>query len=632
LKADTLKLFLFLCFAILVTSCESQQEIPEQAPATEARPATEKQLTLTEEAEDLIARAESSESTTEQRNYRIQAANKFIDAGDIQRAREQLAVIKEQFKQGEVPDAKQAGIARASILLLATKIAIAEQDTQTASDLLANVRPVTREQQIEFYTRKADIDSLSGNYMYAVDRRVQLDKYIEDENEKNLNNEKIWAALSNLTTRQLREQQSTDPVIQGWLDLANVMRSGQQNIGQLENDLLDWGTRHPLHPVSNSFLAKLISDYQVDLSTHKQIAVLLPLHGDLSVVADSIKNGLLASWYSDADNTVKPVIRFYDSNTADTDFEQLYQRVIDDGATTIIGPLDKSEIDQLAQRSALQIPVLTLNYAENEFTFTDNLYQFGLSPTDEARQVAELAIRQNKKHAAVFYPDSDWGKRLNKAFTEKYESLGGKILATRDYAPDTNDYKRPITELLNLNQSSIRRTRVENTIGEKTVSEPYRRHDIDMIFLVATHQSARGIIPAFKFNHAGDIPVYSTSHVYTGKINRELDRDLNGLIFCDMPWILQNNSDMLATFRQNWPQLENYTRLFALGIDAYHLIYNLDYLKNRDYAYYAGQTGNIQLNDYNRITRKLLWAQFQNGKPVYFEPLYTTQEKELATN
>jgi outer membrane PBP1 activator LpoA protein len=63
-----------------------------------------------------------------------------------------------------------------------------------------------------------------------------------------------------------------------------------------------------------------------------------------------------------------------------------------------------------------------------------------------------------------------------------------------------------------------------------------------------------------------------------------------------------------------------FTRLFALGIDAYHLVYNLDYLKNNDYAFYDGQTGNIQLDGNNRITRKLLWARFKKGKAVYFEP------------
>jgi outer membrane PBP1 activator LpoA protein len=459
---------------------------------------------------------------------------------------------------------------------------------------------------------------------------VQLDTYIVDEKDKNRNYQKIWAALSNLSSRQLKKQHSDNQVTKGWLDLANVMRSGQHNISQLENDLLDWGTRYPLHPVSNSFLTKLINDYQIDVSEKKHIAVILPMQGKLSQVTAAIKNGLLTAYYNDSNSPIKPAINFYDSSNEELTFNQLVQQAIDDGATNIIGPLDKEVINQLAQQSELAIPVLTLNYSENTSSYTENLFQFGLSPNDEARQVAELAIRQNKKHAAVFYPDSEWGKRLKKAFTEHYEFLGGTILKATNYATNNNDYKRPIRSLLSLDQSTIRRHKVENTIGARTQSEPYRRQDIDMIFLAATHHSARGIMPAFKFNHAGDLPVYSTSHVYTGKINRELDSDLNRLMFCDLPWVLQNNSALVKTFKQNWPQQESFTRLFALGIDAYHLIYNLDYLEDKDYAFYTGQTGNIQLDDYNRITRKSLWAQFKKGKPVYFEPVFNTQEKELT--
>jgi len=631
LKAYTLKLFLLVCIAIL-SACDTKPLITDEKPVDEARPVTEKQATLTEEARNLLELASSSEAESEQLDYRVKAAQLYIEAGEIQRAKEQLSILNEQFKNRQALSGKATGTAQAAILLLSAEIAIAEQNTQLASQLITKVIPITRKQQIEFYMLKADIDYLSGNYMFAVDRRAQLDSYITDEKEKERNNQKIWAALSNLPGSQLRSQKSDNPVIQGWLDLAKVMRSGQQNISQLENDLLDWGTRHPLHPVSNSFLNKLITDYQIDASDIKRIAVLLPLQGDLSAVTDSIKNGLLSAYYSDSNTQIKPVINFYDSNNEKLAFNQLYQQAIDDGATTIIGPLDKTAINQLAQQRELDIPVLTLNYSENALSYTENLFQFGLSPTDEARQVAELAIRQNKKRAAAFYPDSEWGKRLYTAFKEHYEFLGGKVLTNTDYATNTNDYKRPIRTLLNLDQSAIRRTRVENTISAKTVSEPYRRQDIDMIFLAATHQSARGIMPAFKFNHAGDIPVYSTSHVYTGKVDRELDRDLNGLIFCDLPWVLQNNSPLLDTFKQNWPQQENFTRLFALGVDAYHLIYNLDFLKNKDYAYYAGQTGNIQLDDYNRITRKLLWAQFKNGIPVYFEPAFNPQENEFAGN
>ena len=629
MKPYTLKLFLLLCISIL-SACDTLPVTPDQESADETRSVTERQAILTEEAKYLLELAENSDTETEQQNYRVKAAHLFIEAGEIQQAKQQLDILQEQFNNRQVLDGTDANTTQAAILLLSAEIAITEQNLLLANKLIAEIKPITREQQIDFYTLKANIDYLSGDYMLAVNRRVQLDTYIVDEKDKNRNYQKTWAALSNLSSRQLKNQHSDNPVIKGWLDLARVMRSGQHNISQLENDLLDWGTRNPLHPVSNSFLTELINDYQIDVSDKKHIAVILPMQGNLSQVTANITNGLLSAYYNDSNSPIKPAINFYDSSNEELTFNQLYQQAVDDGATHIIGPLDKAVINQLALQGELDIPVLTLNYSENAFSYTENLFQFGLSPNDEVRQVAELAIKQNKKHAAVFYPDSEWGKRLNKAFTEHYEFLGGTILTESDYATNSNDYKRPIRTLLNLDQSAIRHRKVENTISARTQSELYRRQDIDMIFMAATHHSARGIMPAFKFNHAGDLTVYSTSHVYTGKINRELDRDLNSLIFCDLPWILQNTSPLVKTFKQNWPQQENFTRLFALGVDAYHLIYNLDYLQDKDYAFYAGQTGNIQLDDFNRITRKLLWAQFKNGKPVYFEPVFNTQENDFG--
>jgi outer membrane PBP1 activator LpoA protein len=623
LKSHTLKLFLLACLLIL-SACETQPVKPEAESGDESRPVTEKQATLSEQAEKLLTLAEDSDSKIEQQKYRIQAARLFIEAGKIELAKGQLNVLKENKTPSESETA--------AILILSAQIAIAEKNVTSSSQLIAAIKPVTREQQIDFYALKADLDYLSGRYMFAVDRRVQLDAYFVDEKSRYQNNIKIWAALSSLSNTELDRQQSDNQTIKSWIDLAKVMRSGQQNISQLENDILDWGTRHPGHLVSQTFLDELISNYQNETVNIKHIAVLLPMQGDLSTISATIKNGLLSAFYNDSDSSIKPVINFYDTSNKDITFYQLYQQALDDGATNIIGPLDKTVISQLAQQNELEVPVLTLNYAENPLNNTENLFQFGLAPEDEARQVAELAIRQNKMRAAVFYPDSDWGNRLNTVFTEHYESLGGKVLTTANYATNTNDYRRPIRQLLNLDQSDIRHRKVDDTIGEKTQFIPYRREDIDMIFLAATHRSARSIMPAFKFHHAGDLPVYSTSHVYTGKVNRELDRDLNGLVFCDMPWVLQNDSALSKVFTSNWPQQENCTRLFALGIDAYHLVYNLDYLENKEYAYYDGQTGNIQLDDNNRITRKLLWAKFENGLPVYFVPEINPQHNALTQN
>lgn len=603
-----------------LAACDTQPLKPDTAPGEETKPVTEEQATLTSEAERLLSLAEDSDTDAEKFRYRALAAHLYIEANRIDLAQRQLDILIQKRQQQPAVDETSARIEDATISLLTTAIALANEDTELAGQVIKETKPVTREQQIKYYELKADLDVLSGNYMYAVDRRVQLDGYIIDEKAKNANNRKIWAALSNLPTAQLNNQRSNNATINGWLDLARVIRSGQQNISKLEDALLDWGTRHPSHPVNESFLPELINIYQANISDRKQIAVILPMQGDLSNVTDNIKNGILSAYYHDTDAAAKPDLRFYDSSDQEMSFRQIYQQAIDDGATNIIGPLDKVIINQLAQQQELDIPVLTLNYSENAFNTTDNLFQFGLSPEDEARQVAELAIRQNKKRAAVFYPDSDWGKRLSQAFVEEYTRLGGHAISQADYATDTNDYRRPIRALFNLDQSSIRHRKVENTIGKRAISEPHRRRDIDMIFLAATPRSARGIMPSFKFHHASDLPVYSTSHVFTGKIDKELDRDLNGLVFCDLPWVLQNNSPLAEVFMKNWPQQGSYTRLFALGVDAYHLVYNLDYLENRDFAFYDGQTGNIRLDENNRITRGLLWARFDKGKPVYFEP------------
>jgi len=632
LKPHTLKLFLLLALVVL-SACDTQPSKPDAGPTDATKPVTEKQATLTEEAERLLSLAEDSDTDEEQFRYRALAAHLYIEADKIALAQLQLDILIQKQQQQPATDETSARIEKATISLLTAAIAIAKEDAKLASEVISDTRPVTREQQIRYYELKADLDFLSGKYMYVVDRRVQLDGYLTDEKARSANNRKIWAALSNLSTTQLNNQRSKNATINGWLDLARVIRSGQQNISKLEDDLLDWGTRHPSHPVNESFLPELINIYQANISERKQIAVILPMQGDLSQVTENIKNGILSAYFYDVNTAVKPEIRFYDSSDKELSFRQVYQQAIDDGATNIIGPLDKVIINQLAQQQELDVPVLTLNYSEKAFNTTDNLFQFGLSPEDEAHQVAELAFKQNKKYAAVFYPDSDWGKRLSQAFTEKYTQLGGHVISQADYATDTNDYRRPIRALFNLDQSSIRHRKVENTIGKKAISESYRRQDIDMIFLAATPRSARSIMPSFKFHHASDLPVYSSSHVYTGKIDKELDRDLNGLVFCDMPWVLQNNSSSLSkVFIKNWPQQVSFTRLFALGVDAYHLVYNLDYLENRDFAFYDGLTGNIQLDENNRITRKLLWARFEKGKPVYFEPtvLDNTVSKQIT--
>src|SRR5690554_7108230 len=82
-------------------------------------------------------------------------------------------------------------------------------------------------------------------------------------------------------------------------------------------------------------------------------------------------------------------------------------------------------------------------------------------------------------------------------------------------------------------------------LRQSTEFEPRRRQDADWLFLVALPQQARQIKPTLAFNFASDLPVYSTSHVYSGEPNPSKDRDLNGIVFCDTPWLLDRKSTRL---------------------------------------------------------------------------------------
>ncbi len=555
----------------------------------------------------------ASESTGEmQQDYLIKAAELLYQRGDISSAQSQL----ENIKADKIADAHQI-----RIQLLAAKIALVNHNPAQTIELLPKQKRMTVSQFIEVSEIRAEAHIAMGFPMEAIKTRIQIDIYYKDDEQRENNHTAIWAALNALPSVVLNKLRSSNQTLQGWLELARIIRTAQINNHELQINILDWGTDFPEHPVSNAFISRLLEERPNLQTEDHSIAVLLPLHGPYQAITEAIKSGFLSAYYADSQQEHKPTIRFYDTSVKDLDFMALYKKVVDDGANYIVGPLDKSIINQITLLneigSEFEVPVLTLNYAEDSLSTANNLYQFGLLPEDEARQVAEMAIRQNKTKAAILVPDSPWGQRLKKAFQQRYTELGGSVLSAQFFNDKIDDYGQSIKQLLNLQHSNSRHKDLQHLLGTELKYTPYRRQDIDMIFLAATSRSARGIMPAFKFHHAGDIPVYSTSHVYTGNKNKSADLDLNGLTFCDLPWTLIADNQLSKTFNKNWPEQQNYTRLFALGIDSYHILYNLNLLSKYEHARFAGQTGNISMDANNRLHRELLWAKFRRGSARY---------------
>lgn len=349
-------------------------------------------------------------------------------------------------------------------------------------------------------------------------------------------------------------------------------------------------------------------------SEPKHIALLLPLNGPLSPFAQAIKNGFFTAFYQKKQDGYTPIITVYDTN--EKDINQVYAAAISDGADFIVGPLEKNTVKTLAQHAALSVPVLALNTLPQEADrHPDNFYEFGLSPRDEAQQVANKIWANQQQHALIIVPDGALGQRVANAFQTQFQGLGGQVIATQ-YYQNSRTLSDNIQNVLQVKQAYEDKRKIQQIVRQEVRFVPQRRHDFDSIFLMATPSMADQIMPLLRFYFANNIPVYSTSQIDKGPFSD----DLNGLMFCDMPWILSPNQmqptylqSMQQRIRTIWP--ENYTNLakfYALGIDAYDLTLPLKQYAGLPKSGMPAATGTLYVTANQHIYRQLTWAKIQN--------------------
>lgn len=351
-------------------------------------------------------------------------------------------------------------------------------------------------------------------------------------------------------------------------------------------------------PTESEFNAKPITKLAMN-GPPKQIALLLPLTGPFEGPGNAVREGFLA-----AANKAKAKIAVQYYDTTNHNVTEIYNQALEEGADYVVGPLLKPEVEAIAALP-LTVPTLFLNEAS---VTADNAFQFGLSPSHEARQVALKATLDGHAHALVIVPTGPWGEEVSKAFITSFEEQGGKVVDVLHYAAQ-DDLNNTIKTFLKVKASEDREKKIKQLLGFHIEAEPRRRQDFDMIFLLAYPSKARQIMPMLRYYYAGDIPTYATSTVYAGNANAMRDKDLNGIIFCDMPWVFTHSATT-----KNWPeQFNSYNRLYALGMDSYTIATQLNQLIMYPEMGLPQKSGVLVLNEKQQITRGLVWGAFQGG-------------------
>ena len=473
--------------------------------------------------------------------------------------------------------------------------------------------------KIAFHEIYAKSNLAHGNYIKAALEQLKLTEYLSSPKIIEDNSRKVWEIFELIPKSELEDLRLVVPdELLSWLELALINQTYKYQPKKLENTIDGWAQRYQNHDAYDSITKELINKSVQFAQRPSKIGLLLPLTGQYKKYAIAVRDGFLAAWYLDRQE--KADIEIYNANSSN--IIEIYQKALNDGVDYIVGPLEKEATNQLYGNTNASIKILALNRQDlkNDQSGNKNLFQFGLSPEDEAGQVAEIAISDGHKRALVLTPDTLLGDRLADAFVKHWLELGGEVSKHTRFINNTTDFSSPVKELLNIDKSEQRARDLRNKLKIKIHNIERRRQDVDFIFIAAIPEDARQLIPQLRFHYADNLPVYSTSHIFTGIIDSAKDIDLNDVIFIDMPWILdtkQQLSIIQTALNRNWSQEKSeYRRLYALGIDAYNLIPNINRLNHEEDSFMTGETGDLTIVRDNIIKRNLRKAKFIEGKPV----------------
>ncbi len=459
---------------------------------------------------------------------------------------------------------------------------------------------------------RADAQALNGELMKSLRQRVAVDPLLNDDDQA-YNRELTWEALMRLPLETLEARaEDTSGELRGWLELALLYRDPQANIDGQVQRLARWRESWPDHPAARRLPETVRALQRAARERPQRVAILLPESGPLAPAAEAIRDGMMTGYYSaeEAGNPT-PDLRFYD--VSDADVRSVFQRAVDDGAEFVVGPLSKDNVAELARMGTPPVTVLALNYLDQD---SENapIFQFGLAPEDEARQIARQSLDDGDRQAGVLYPRSAWGQRVAEAFVAAWQDGGGEIIVQRSFTEDT--IGETVEELLDTARAREGQRRVTSFSDPRARRPEEWPQSLDFLFLVADPNEGRQIKPALNFHYARDLPVFATSHIYDGTLAPRRDQDLDGVHFLDMPWILYEGTKLHRMAEETWPDGHGrYARLFAMGVDAYRLQARLYLLRNLADSALPGVTGTLRL-DGARLVRESDWAVFRDGKAV----------------
>ncbi|OKB66657.1 penicillin-binding protein [Serratia marcescens] len=499
------------------------------------------------------------------------------------------------------------------------------------------------------------------------------------------NLDQTWQALLQLSPQEMNSLviNADENVLQGWLDLLRVYQDNKQDPDLLKAGIKDWQNRYPKNPAAKTLPARLNQALNFTQASTSKIALLLPLNGQAKVFADAIQQGFEAAKNGgsapapqpqaaqpasaaaptapadqaatgdiNANGAVSPSaqasqpavtaaqptapssapvtplqaanaqVKVYD--TSSQPLAALLSQAQQDGATLVVGPLLKENVDQLSS-STTTLNVLALNQPETPKDSL-NICYFALSPEDEARDAARHIWEQQKRQPLLLVPRGAFGDRVAKAFNQEWQKQGGQTVLRQDIG-SAGELRQMV------NSGGIRMTGTPMssapapqsvTIAGLTIPAPpsdvpaATGGGVDAVYIVATQSQLTLIKPMIDMatSSRGKPAMYASSRSYQAGAGPDFRLEMEGLQFSDIPLLAGSNPQLLqqasARFRNDY----SLVRLYAMGMDAWTLANHFAEMRQLPGFQVSGTTGTLSASPNCVINRKLPWLQYRQGTVV----------------
>tara|TARA_B100000401_G_scaffold353137_1_gene250707 strand:+ start:441 stop:1595 length:1155 start_codon:yes stop_codon:yes gene_type:complete len=258
----------------------------------------------------------------------------------------------------------------------------------------------------------------------------------------------------------------------------------------------------------------------------------------------------------------------------------------------------------------------TNNFCLNRFTANKTLIVSDFKEESISDGFRKFLVSRNEDRLAIIRLMDSYSDKIividNEATKDKYEI--GKIWEKQFYkevvAYKTLNSKESSQDifynLLLLEQSNKRKRKLSRIISKDLAYKLRTREDIDTLFLSVNIQEARSLKPALDYNYDQGMKVFLLND-WQGDINFErTDKDLIDVISVDIPFMLP------TPLPEGLKALQNKTRNFAIGYDAFEVVLLTEGARNLNKTTYKGLTGNITFEG-QLIIRKPTIFRIQDG-------------------